>query len=68
MAAGSVPRRLLEGGGVLADEVVCGIDDLREDGLGVVRVWAMMEVVVVAAAVEDGVSCDDILFGNSVMT
>ena len=53
---------------MLADKVVCGIDDLREVGLGAVRVWAMMEVVVVAAAVEDGVSCDDILFSNSVMT
>ena len=53
---------------MLADKVVCGIDDLREDGLGAVSVWAMMEVVEVAAAVEDGVSCDDILFSNSVMT
>ena len=67
LVAGSVPRRLLAGGGVLAESAVCGADDLREDGLGVVRVWAMMEVVLVAT-VEDGVSCDDILFSNSVMT
>ena len=70
LVAGSVPRRLLAGGGVLAESAVCGADDLRDDGLGVVRVWAMMEVVLVATVepAEDSVSCDDILFSNSVMT
>lgn len=66
-AAGSVPRRLLDGGGpdgVLTAWVVCGADDLREDKLGVVTVRAALEMDPVA----DGVFCDDILFPVYLMT